>query len=90
MKRDIQLDSRGSEEVIKMTIERIDNELCNGCGICVNSCPTDVIRMDKENKKAIIKYPDDCMLCLICVVDCPTKAITVTPEKTSPLMVSWG
>ena len=73
-----------------MSIERIDSELCTGCGICVNSCPVDVIRMDKESKKAIIKYPEDCMLCEWCVLDCPENAIYVSPVKSSPLMVSWG
>jgi NADPH-dependent glutamate synthase beta subunit-like oxidoreductase/Pyruvate/2-oxoacid:ferredoxin oxidoreductase delta subunit len=29
-----------------MTIERIDQELCNGCGICVDSCSVDVLRLD--------------------------------------------
>lgn len=29
-----------------MTIERIDSDLCVGCGVCVSSCPTDVIRLD--------------------------------------------
>ncbi|MBW1803016.1 MAG: 4Fe-4S binding protein [Deltaproteobacteria bacterium] len=28
-----------------MAIEKIDLELCTGCGTCVNSCPVDVIRM---------------------------------------------
>ena len=68
----------------------IDLELCNGCGGCVNSCPCDVIRMDKKSKKAIPKYLEDCMLCELCVGDCPTKAITVTPEKKAPLILSWG
>ena len=73
-----------------MAIERIDLELCNGCGICVKICPMDVFRMDKQIKKAVITYPEDCMLCEFCVLDCPTKAITVTPEKSSPLLLSWG
>ena len=73
-----------------MAIEKIDPELCNGCGICVNSCPMDVIRMDKESKKAVIRYPEDCMLCEFCSSDCPVDAITITPVKESPLIVSWG
>jgi len=73
-----------------MSIEKIDHELCTGCGICVNSCPMDVIRMDEEANKAIIKYQEDCMLCDFCVLDCPEEAIYVSPEKHAPLIVSWG
>ena len=73
-----------------MAIERIDPELCNGCGICVNSCPTDVIRMDKKSKKAVIKYPEDCLLCGWCLDACPEDAIYISPVKTSPLILSWG
>jgi NADPH-dependent glutamate synthase beta subunit-like oxidoreductase len=29
-----------------MSISRIDSELCNGCGLCVDVCPQDVIRLD--------------------------------------------
>ncbi|MCE5253167.1 MAG: FAD-dependent oxidoreductase [Actinomycetia bacterium] len=29
-----------------MSIELVDRELCNGCGICVTACPLDVIRLD--------------------------------------------
>ena len=31
-----------------MAIEKIDYELCTGCGICVNSYPMDVFRLDKD------------------------------------------
>jgi NAD-dependent dihydropyrimidine dehydrogenase PreA subunit len=50
----------------------------------------DVIRMDEKGKKAIVKYPEDCVLCELCALECPTKAITITPEKTTPVMFSWG
>ncbi len=69
---------------------KINYELCNGCGICVNSCPMDVIRMDAKSQKAIAKYPEDCMLCIMCELDCPQEAIYVSPVKTSPLLVAWG
>ena len=73
-----------------MPIERINWELCNGCGICIDSCPVDVIRMDKENKKAVIQYAEDCMLCGWCINDCPQDAINFSPHKHSPIIVSWG
>ena len=72
-----------------MAIERIDPELCNGCGICIESCITDVIRMDEIHKKAVIQYPDECMDCLCCELDCPTKAIYVSTVP-KPQIRSWG
>jgi NAD-dependent dihydropyrimidine dehydrogenase PreA subunit len=73
-----------------MAIERIDEEICIGCGDCVNSCPMDVIRMDDESGKAVIRYGEDCMICDQCALDCPVDAITVTPHKTTPFITSWG
>ena len=73
-----------------MAIEKIDPDLCTGCGICVYSCPMDVIRLDKEKKQATIKYPEDCMLCGWCLIDCPEGAVTITPDKKASLIVSWG
>ena len=73
-----------------MAIDEIDPELCNGCGICVNSCPMDVIRMDEKSRKAIIKYPEDCMLCGWCLDDCPQNAIHISRGYHRPLMLSWG
>jgi NAD-dependent dihydropyrimidine dehydrogenase PreA subunit len=73
-----------------MAIERIDENQCNGCGICVNSCPMDVIRMDEERKKAIAIYPEDCTLCAVCEIDCPQHAIYVSPIKQVPVPMCWG
>jgi len=72
-----------------MTVERINEELCTGCGICVNSCPMDVLRMDKVSRKAKIAYPQECMCCASCEVDCPVGAIFVSPKKSDFIIVSW-
>jgi MinD superfamily P-loop ATPase containing an inserted ferredoxin domain len=66
-----------------MTISRINREVCDSCGICVDSCPTDVIRLDKD-KKATIAYPGDCQTCFLCEEDCPREAIEVAPEIIPP------
>jgi NAD-dependent dihydropyrimidine dehydrogenase PreA subunit len=74
-----------------MAMVQINLELCNGCGICVKSCPADVIRMNTENKVAIILYPEDCVVCCWCIAECPQEAVIISPVvKTSPLFTSWG
>lgn len=73
-----------------MTVERIDAERCIGCGLCFNSCSADVIRMDKVSKKAVAKYPEDCVLCAWCIAGCPVNAVVFTPGRKSPIFTSWG
>jgi len=73
-----------------MTIDRIDRKLCNNCRLCIYTCPMDVIRIDESIGKAIIAYPDDCMLCGLCMVDCDKNAIFVGAERNPPLITSWG
>lgn len=68
-----------------MSIKRIDEELCNGCGNCIDACPVDVLRMGEQNK-AIIAYAEDCTSCFTCVFDCPPKAIEVASQV--PLALS--
>ncbi len=72
-----------------MPIEKIDPDLCNGCKICVDSCPMDVIRFDEKTKKAYIKYQKDCVACYNCELDCPTKAIYVSPQRGTPVPPAW-
>ena len=62
-----------------MGIRRIDLELCNGCGICVESCPQDVLRMSEETGKPFVAYLRDCESCLLCELSCPEEAIEVVP-----------
>jgi len=72
-----------------VAVERI-NEHCTGCGTCVKVCPMDVFRLHAETGKAVIVYPEDCQLCHLCRMYCPVDAIIITPEKSLPVIVSWG
>ena len=49
----------------------INNELCNGCGKCVEICPTDVFFGSKEEQIPVITYPEECWHEAACVIDCP-------------------
>ncbi len=62
---------------------------CIGCGECVRSCPTDVLRLDTTGR-AVIRWPQACQLCHLCRLYCPVDAITITPEKSVPVTIAWG
>ncbi len=51
-----------------------DKEICNGCNICVDICPMDIlIPNPKRGKQPIILFPDECWYCGSCVMHCPKK-----------------
>jgi NAD-dependent dihydropyrimidine dehydrogenase PreA subunit len=62
----------------------IDLSLCDGCGVCVDSCPTDVLRMDAEAGKVTIAYANDCQACYLCQDDCPQHCIAVSFSSQNP------
>lgn len=53
---------------------KIDKNLCAGCMKCTEVCPGSLIKIDKD-KKAYIKYPDDCWGCSSCIKECKKSAI---------------
>lgn len=72
-----------------MGIKKIDNSLCTGCGLCVQYCPMDVLRMAPNTNKAFIKYIRDCQSCLLCEMECPEGAITVMPVFERRMPLAW-
>jgi NAD-dependent dihydropyrimidine dehydrogenase PreA subunit len=71
-----------------MTVKKLDQEKCTGCGICVACCPMDVLRLDKDTSKAYVAYPKDCVACWGCESFCPVNAIDVSPERGRGELVS--
>jgi len=72
-----------------MGIQRVDWGKCNGCGLCELICPMDVIRLDRESKKAVIQYLRDCQSCFLCELECPKEAIRVTPFRERRAVLPW-
>lgn len=72
-----------------MGVRRVDISLCNGCGICVNVCPMDVLRMDQESNKAFIKYLRDCQSCFLCERECPEDAIRCVALHERRVATAW-
>lgn len=40
-----------------MALKRIEESLCTGCRVCIESCPMDCIRFNEETGKAYPAFP---------------------------------
>ena len=63
---------------------RIREDLCKGCGLCVEVCPRDLIHLSKTdiNQKgyhpALFEDPEGkCIYCTQCALVCPDVAIEI-------------
>jgi len=56
-------------------LAKTDQDLCVGCGTCVEKCPTDAIELNENNKAE--RNPDWCIGCGICARFCPESAISL-------------
>ena len=50
---------------------------CDGCGHCVDICPSDIMHSDKLIRRAVNIEPNFCWECYSCVKACPQNAIDV-------------
>ena len=48
---------------------------CDGCGHCVDICPSDIMHIDKTYRRAMNIEPNMCLECYSCVKACPQNAI---------------
>ena len=54
---------------------QVDTEKCTGCGLCVDACPVEAIKLDDDKAKV---DEDLCVDCGTCVDECPNDALGVT------------
>jgi adenylylsulfate reductase subunit B len=50
---------------------------CDGCGHCVDICPSDIMHIDTTHRRAYNIEPNFCWECYSCVKACPQNAIDV-------------
>jgi adenylylsulfate reductase subunit B len=50
---------------------------CDGCGHCVDICPSDIMHIDTTYRRAYNIEPNMCWECYSCVKACPQNAIDV-------------
>ena len=68
----------------------INEDLCIGCGVCIQCCSNDALTLNKEK----VQVNENCGLCGICVSNCPQNAlliekISAPAKETSPCSGIW-
>ena len=54
-----------------------DMTRCDGCGECVDICPSDIMHIDPVYRRSYNIEPNFCWECYSCVKACPQQAIDV-------------
>lgn len=67
---------------MKRTIIKIDEELCNGCGLCVDGCHEGALQMIDGKARMISDLYCDGLGA--CIGDCPVGAITLEEREAEP------
>lgn len=64
-------------------IELIFKDLCDGCGTCVQVCPTNTLTLDAAGQPAIADQ-SACQTCFMCELYCTSDALYVDPDCSQP------
>ncbi len=84
--------SDGWPDIIQKSIDKLlrprpafSDDICTGCGICSQSCPPDVIKIESGRARADL---DDCIRCFCCQEMCPEGAVEI--YRPLPARIVFG
>jgi Na+-translocating ferredoxin:NAD+ oxidoreductase subunit B len=60
-------------------VARLNEDLCAGCGTCIDRCPMDALTMDIS----AVHDPKRCIGCGLCVTTCPTGALELVRKPAA-------
>lgn len=63
-------------------IALIKNDICTGCGLCVDGCPVHALEI--QNEISVLK-PERCIGCGQCVIQCPVEAISLVKRDAGQI-----
>jgi len=73
--------------------QKLNAEICNGCNLCVEVYPTDVMMPNPVRRKPpLVLYPEECCFCAACIEECPRPgrgAITMAHPLSQNISVNW-
>ncbi|MFP4071037.1 MAG: 4Fe-4S binding protein [Desulfovibrionales bacterium] len=65
----------------KQIVVHIDRGRCDGCALCIDTCPTQALRVipnrERPGKRVVSVTPKLCEGCGICQATCPKDAIFI-------------
>ena len=67
--------------MVARTIVKIDEELCDGCGVCISPCAEGALVL--ENGKAKVIREELCDGAGVCLAVCPTGALSLEVREAA-------
>jgi len=78
MLKAIKLHPHPSSVVKSNYYARVDQDLCSGCGTCLERCQMEALYLDDDWAAIDLKR---CVGCGLCITTCPTKALSLNPKS---------